>query len=309
MPEPAGTRTPAPHTDIASRGWITRLPPRARPYAVLARLDRPIGVWVLLLPGWWAIAMAAGGAPSVTLLVLFAIGAVVMRAAGCVMNDIADRKFDPKVARTANRPIASGAVTPRQALVFLGALLVVGLAVLLSFNRTAWFVGAASLPFVLIYPYTKRVTDWPQAFLGLTMNWGALLGWAAAADGLALPAFLLYAAGFFWTLGYDTIYAHQDKEDDLIIGVRSSALRLGANTRPFLFAVYAAAIALLALAGLNTGLGRIFLAGLGLAAAHLAWQAATVKIDDPADCLAKFKSNIWFGLIVFAAVLADKLYV
>ena len=314
MSEPAGINVPekaraAGARDIAAGGWIGRLlPPRARPFARLARLDRMIGSWLLLLPCWWGVALASGDYPDPWLLALFAAGAVVMRAAGCTFNDIADRDFDAKVARTRGRPIASGEIDLRQAHIFLGGLLLTGLAVLLCFNREARIVGIASLPLVVVYPFTKRVTDWPQAFLGLTFNWGALMGYAAVTDKLALPAFLLYGAGFFWTMGYDTIYAHQDRQDDLLIGVRSSALKLGARTRPFLFIFYALAIAGIAAAGTVAGLSPWFLVGLALAAVQLAWQAATVKIDEPADCLAKFRSNLWFGLLVFAAIVAGRVF-
>jgi len=307
-PAKAGAGLPAAGaSDIPAGGWIDRfLPPAARPFARLARLDRPIGSWLLLLPCWWGVALASPRFPDPWLLALFLVGAVVMRAAGCTLNDIADRDFDAKVARTRERPIASGAIDLKTAHVFLGALLLTGLAVLLAFNREAQIVGIASLPLVIVYPFTKRITDWPQAFLGLTFNWGALMGYAAVAGELAWPAFLLYGAGFFWTMGYDTIYAHQDKEDDLLIGVRSSALRLGARTRPFLFLFHGFAIAGIAAAGFAAGLSPWFLAGLALAAIQLAWQAASVAIDAPADCLAKFRSNLWFGLIVFAALVAGR---
>lgn len=297
-PQPAGAR----------EHWIDRLlPAPARPFARLARLDAPIGIWLLLLPCWWGVAMASNRYPDPWLIALFAIGAVVMRAAGCTLNDIADRDFDAKVARTRERPIASGAIDLKSAHIFLGVLLLAGLAVLLAFNREARIVGLASLPLVVVYPFMKRVTDWPQAILGLAFNWGALMGWAAVKGELAMSAFLLYAGGFFWTLGYDTVYAHQDKEDDLLIGVRSSALKLGEHTRPFLFLFYAFALAGIAAAGITAGLSSWFLAGLAIAAIHAGWQVATVRLDNPADCLAKFKSNLWFGLIVLAAILAGRL--
>ncbi len=286
-------------------------PAWSRPWARLARLDRPIGTWLLLLPGWWSLAMAPAAAgtghatwPDPWLFVLFGIGAVVMRGAGCTWNDITDRDFDARVARTASRPIPSGAVGLRGALAFLALQLAVGLAILLSFNRFAVLVGAASLLLVFPYPFMKRITWWPQAWLGLTFNWGALLGWAAASGVLTMPALLIYAAGLFWTLGYDTIYAHQDKEDDALIGVKSSARRLGAATRPWLFGFYGLAVLLLAASGWVAGLAWPWWLGLAAAAAQLAWQAAAVDIDSPRDCLAKFKSNKWFGLILLAAIVA-----
>lgn len=284
--------------------WITRLvPARAQAFARLARLDKPAGIWLLLWPCWWSVALASPHFPDWTLLILFAAGAAVMRAAGCVVNDVADKDFDAKVERTKNRPIASGAIDLRSAHIFLGALLLCGLVILLCFNRTAELVGVASLPLIFVYPFTKRITHWPQAFLGLTFNWGALMGWAAVTETLDWPAFLLYFSGMFWTLGYDTIYAHQDKEDDLLIGVRSTALKLGARTRPYLFIFYGLGLAGMAVAGISAKLDPIFFAGLALGAGQLFWQAAGVKLDDPADCLAKFRSNFWFGLIVFVSIV------
>ncbi len=294
-------------SDIPRGNWIDRLVPHAvRPYLRLVRLDRPIGTWLLLLPSWWGLALAAVAWPDPWLLVMFAIGAVVMRGAGCVYNDIVDRDFDARVARTADRPIPSGAVSVRQAIVFLIVLLAIGLAVLLQLNGFAIALGAASLLLVFTYPLAKRVTYWPQAVLGLTFNWGALLGWAAVTGDLAAPALALYAAGFFWTLGYDTIYAHQDKDDDALIGVKSSALRLGAATRPWLFAFYAATVALLGLAGWIADLGWLYWLGLALAAGHLEWQAARVDIDDPADCLAKFRANRIVGWLVLVGIVAGQ---
>lgn len=224
-----------------------------RPYARLARLDRPIGIWLLMFPCWWGTALASPTFPSPWFLILFALGATVMRAAGCVMNDIADRDFDARVARTANRPIASGVISVRQALAFMAALSLVGLLVVMQFNPFTVLLAAASLILVALYPFAKRVTDWPQAVLGLTFNWGALVGWSAVTGGLDLPALLLYAAGFFWTLGYDTIYAHQDKADDAVIGVRSTALRFGNRTRLWLTGFYSVATLLLAAAGGSAG--------------------------------------------------------
>lgn len=295
-------------SDIPAGNWIDRyLPPGVRPFFRLARLDRPIGTWLLLVPCWWGAALATPGWPDPVLIGLFAVGAVVMRAAGCTVNDMADRDFDARVARTANRPLASGAISLWQAVVFLAGLLGLGFAVLIQLDTFAVWVGIASLPLVAAYPFMKRVTYWPQAWLGLTFNWGALVGWAAVRGDLAWPAVILYAAGFFWTLGYDTIYAHQDKEDDLLVGVKSSALRLGAATRPWLFGFFAVTLALLAAAGWAGGLAWPFYAGLGLAALHLGRQAWSVDTDDAKDCLRHFKSNRDFALIVFAAIVAGHL--
>ncbi len=295
-------------SDIRPDSLVVRaVPPALRPYVRLARLDRPIGTWLLLLPCWWSVALASPAWPDPWLLALFAVGAVVMRGAGCILNDIADRDFDARVARTASRPIPAGEVTVRQAFGFLALLCLVGLAVLLRFNAFAVAVGAASLVLVAAYPFMKRVTDWPQAWLGLTFNWGALLGWAAVRGELDWPAFLLYAAGLFWTLGYDTIYAHQDKEDDALIGVRSTALRLGADTKPWLAGFYAVAAALIVVAGHAAGLSAWFLVAIVAVAAHFAWQVWTVDLDDPRSCLARFRSNRDLGLILLAGILAGRL--
>lgn len=298
-------------SDIPVRGWVARMPEGMRPYLRLARLDRPIGTWLLLFPCWWSATLASTGLTDPLGLVivgtLFAAGAVVMRGAGCTFNDIADRDLDAKVARTQDRPIPSGAVSTRQAAAFLGLQLAIGLAILFAFNRFTIALGFASLALVFTYPFMKRITYWPQAWLGLTFNWGALMGFAAVTGELALPAVLLYAAGFFWTLGYDTIYAHQDKADDIFAGVKSLALKLGEGSRPWLVGFYAVAIALMTAAGLAADIGWGFYALLTLALAQLLWQALTVDIDDPPDCLAKFRSNRLFGWLVLAALIAGQL--
>jgi len=238
-------------TDIRVGDWVNRWLPRwAEPYARLARLDRPIGTWLLLFPGWWGIAIAGPRWPDPWLLLLFAVGAVVLRGAGCTLNDIADRDFDGRVARTRLRPIPSGRVSVKQAAMFMAAQLAVGAAILFSLNRTSILLGVAVLGLIATYPYMKRITYWPQIFLGLNFNWGALIGWTAVTGRLAWPPVLLYLGGISWTLGYDTIYAHQDKEDDARIGVKSSALALGDRTRPFLYAFYAAAVVLWAAVGI-----------------------------------------------------------
>jgi len=294
-------------TDIPTGTWIDRSAPAAiRPYLRLVRIDRPIGTWLLLLPCWWSLSLASSGWPDTYYMALFALGALIMRGAGCTVNDIIDRDYDKQVARTAGRPIASGAVSVVQAFFFLGLLLAAGLLILVQFNQLTIWVGVASLVPIAIYPFMKRITHWPQAILGLTFNWGALLGWTAVRGDLSAPALALYAAGLFWTLGYDTIYAHQDKEDDALIGLKSTALRLGAATRTWLFGFYAAALGLIALAGYLAEVGWPFYPLLGLGGAHLVWQAATADTDDPKDCLGKFKSNRDFGLIVFAAVVAGR---
>lgn len=301
-------RSPENASDIPTGNWVDHhVPEPARPYFRLARFDRPIGTWLLLLPCWWGTALASDGIPDAWLFCLFGIGALVMRGAGCTVNDIADREFDRKVARTADRPLASGAISLLRAFLFLGLLLAVGLTVLLQMNPYTIVMGVLALPLVVTYPFMKRITYWPQSWLGLTFNWGALMGWAAVRGELAAPAVALYIAGIFWTLGYDTIYAHQDKADDLLVGVKSTALKLGEATRPWLFGFFAMAILLLGVAGYSAGLAWPFYAGLAAAAAHAAWQAGTVGIDDPKDCLRKFKSNRDFGLLVLAGIVAGQL--
>lgn len=287
--------------------WLDGLPAWLRPYGVLARWDRPIGSWLLLLPCWWGMALASPW-PDPWLLALFAIGAIAMRGAGCVINDLADRDLDSKVERTRHRPLASGQLGVRHALIFLAIQLLVGLLVLLSFNLFTIGLALAVMPLVLVYPWMKRITWWPQACLGLTFNWGALVGWSAVTGNLAAPAVVLYAAGFFWTLGYDTIYAHQDKTDDALIGVRSSARRLGAATVPWLWGFYGVSLALIALAGALAGLGPVLYLALVPAALHLVWQIRTLDIDDPASCLRRFRSNRELGLMVFAAIVAGRLW-
>ena len=292
-------------TDIHAGDWVDRLLPRwVEPFARLARWDRPIGTWLLLFPGWWGTALAAPRWPDLFLLLFFAIGAVAMRGAGCTLNDIVDRDYDGKVARTRFRPLPRGRLTVLQAILFMLAQLAVGAAVLFSLNRACWLLGLGVLVLIGTYPFMKRITYWPQLFLGLNFNWGALLGWAAVTGGLAWPPVLLYAGGIFWTLGYDTIYAHQDKEDDARIGVKSSALALGERTRPWLFVFYAAAVALWGVAGGAAGLGITFWIGLAAAALRLGWQAARADTEDPADCLAKFRSNRAVGWLLFAGIIA-----
>ncbi|MCF3628250.1 4-hydroxybenzoate octaprenyltransferase [Thalassospiraceae bacterium LMO-SO8] len=295
-------------SDIPLQSWIDRVPGAGvRPYLRLARLDRPIGTWLLLLPCWWATAMASPGWPDPWFMALFAVGALVMRGAGCTINDIADRDIDKKVARTADRPITSGQVSVVQALAFLALQLGIGLAVLLQFNTYTVILGASSLALVALYPFAKRVTYWPQFVLGLTFNWGALVGWAAVTGGLEAPAVLLYAAGLLWTMGYDTIYAHQDKEDDVLVGVKSTALKFGDATGPWLAAFYGGTITLLAAAGIHAALHPVYFAGLAVAALHLTWQVRSLDLDDAKICLARFKSNRDFGLIVLAAIIAGRL--
>jgi 4-hydroxybenzoate polyprenyltransferase len=292
-------------SDIRADHWSLRLAPQAaRPYLRLVRFDRPIGTWLLLFPCWWSLTLAAGATGATVdwrLAVLFAVGALVMRGAGCTFNDLVDRDFDARVARTATRPIPSGQISPRQAVVFLGLQLLAGLLVLLQLHPTAIVLGFAALPLIFAYPFMKRFTYWPQAWLGLTFNWGALLGWAAMIGALAWPPVLLYAAGICWTLGYDTIYAHQDKEDDALIGVKSSAIKLGARTKPWVAVFYGLTVVLLTAAGVVAGLGWLYLLAVAAVAGQMAWQVAGLNIESAEDCLMRFKSNRLIGWILLTA--------
>ena len=302
----ASAKVDSPHpdpTDIHVGDWVDRWLPRwAEPYARLARLDRPIGTWLLLFPGWWGIALAGPRWPDPWLLLLFAVGAVAMRGAGCTLNDIADRDFDGQVARTRLRPIPSGRVSVKQAALFMAAQLAIGAAILFSLNRASILLGVAVLGLIATYPHMKRITYWPQLFLGLNFNWGALIGWTAVTGSLAWPPVLLYLGGICWTLGYDTIYAHQDKEDDARIGVKSSALALGDRTRPFLYGFYAAAIVLWGVAGITAHLHAGFFILLPYAGMLLYGQAQGVAFDDPADCLRTFRANRIVGWTMLAAI-------
>jgi 4-hydroxybenzoate polyprenyltransferase len=289
------------------RHWTYRLPPRLRDLALLARWDRPIGTWLLLLPCWWGMALATPDWPSLWLALMFVIGALAMRGAGCTINDMVDRDLDARVARTRNRPIAAGRVSLAEAGAFTLAQSAVGLLVLTQLPPPAAIVALLSVPLVIAYPFMKRVTWWPQAVLGLAFNWGALVGSSTVAGELRLEALLLYAAGIFWTLGYDTIYAHQDKEDDALIGVRSTALRLGEASRAWLTGFYVVMLALLAAAGWLAGKGPAFALGLVVVGWLLAQQLRKVDLDDPADCLRHFRANRTVGLVVVLALLAGNI--
>jgi 4-hydroxybenzoate polyprenyltransferase len=294
----------------ATGNWVDTLAPAwSRPYLRLARLDRPIGSWLLLMPCWWSCALAAIAAgnatPRLTHLALFFLGAFAMRGAGCTWNDIVDRDLDRSVERTRSRPIPSGQVSVMQATVFLLLQSLIGLAVLLSFNHFTVGLGVASLAIVAVYPFMKRITYWPQIVLGLAFSWGALMGWAAAFGRLDPPALLLYAGSIAWVIGYDTIYAHQDREDDALIGIKSTALLFGERTKPMLAVLYTLAAVLIGAAGLAAGAGPVFTLGLLAFAAHLAWQIVRLDIADPDLCLTLFKSDRDAGLILFAGLLAD----
>ncbi len=293
--EPTDHATP----DAVKRSWVEWLPATWRPYARLARFDRPIGTWLLYWPCAWGVALAGGLPRDAYLLLLFGLGSAAMRGAGCVYNDIVDRELDAQVARTRDRPLASGRVSVRAAWNWLFALCLVGLVVLIQLRPLAQGVALASLALVAAYPYMKRITWWPQAWLGLTFNWGALVAWAAVTNEISAAALLLYAAGIFWTLGYDTIYALQDIEDDALAGIKSSARRLGANVRRGVGIFYGLSIACLGGAMLLMDSKPLALALLLLPAAHLAWQAATVEAHDSVRALKLFRSNAMLGFLVF----------
>jgi 4-hydroxybenzoate polyprenyltransferase len=296
----------------ATGNWVDSRAPRwSRPYLRLARLDRPIGSWLLLLPCWWSAALAASVARDLSQLpldiALFFLGAFAMRGAGCTWNDITDRDLDAKVERTRSRPIPAGQVSVKQALVFLVAQALVGLAVLLQFNRFAVATGIASLLIVVIYPFMKRITWWPQVVLGLAFSWGALMGFAVRLGRIDATALVLYAGSIAWVIGYDTIYAHQDAEDDALIGVKSTARLFGERTHQALVVFYGLAVLLIGVALVLAGSGFVAWIGLAAFAAHLVWQIRRLRIGDAALCLRVFKSNRDAGLLLFAALLVDAL--
>jgi len=296
------------HTDIVTEGWVARLPRAWLPYILLTRLDRPIGAWLLFLPGLWSILLAAPSPGQAAILAgLFLAGAFVMRGAGCVVNDMWDRDMDRRVTRTAGRPLAAGMVGMRGAGLFLVALLGIGLLILVRLNRPAQLLGVASLALVVSYPLAKRVTWWPQLMLGFTFGWGAPMGFAAASGRLTATAGVLYAAAILWILGYDTIYAHQDREDDALVGVRSTARLFGARSKPFLAACYSGTVVLLLLAGALAGLSPWFDVAMAVPATLLAWQVMRLNIGDPAACLRLFQLNREAGFAVAAAIVLGRL--
>jgi 4-hydroxybenzoate polyprenyltransferase len=294
----------------ATGNWVDTIAPAwSRPYLRLSRLDRPIGSWLLLLPCWWSAALAAvaahAKAPNLWHLLLFLVGAFAMRGAGCTWNDIVDRELDASVERTRSRPIPSGQVSAGQAALFLALQALAGFAVLIAFNGFTIGLGIASLAIVVVYPFMKRITYWPQIVLGLAFSWGALMGWAGAFGRLDVPALLLYAGSISWVIGYDTIYAHQDREDDALIGIKSTALLFGPRTKPMLGVFYGVAVVLIGVAGFLAGARMIFAIGLAAFAGHLAWQIIRLDIADPDNCLVVFKSNRDAGLILFAGLVLD----
>ena len=297
------TSTPEIVPDSEHKRLVGHLPQPLRGLALLARFDRPIGWWLLFWPGAWAVALAGGAIARWPLILWILIGSIAMRGAGCVYNDIVDRELDAQVARTRSRPIPSGQVSLRLAWGWLIALCLVGLVVLVQLHGLAIGVALASLAPVAAYPFMKRITWWPQAWLGLVFSWAALVGWSEVTGTLSLPIWLLYAGSIFWVIGYDTIYALQDREDDALIGVRSSALRMGAHVRGGTALCYA--LALLCWSGAMWSVRPDPVAVLALApmAVHLIWQVATLRPDDGAGALHRFRSNRFAGLLLFMACL------
>ncbi|MGY5800623.1 4-hydroxybenzoate octaprenyltransferase [Rhizobium sp. LEGMi12c] len=305
--------------DAPSGNWVYRvLPPTLWPYAQLARWDRPIGWQLLMWPCFWSVALAANasvavghGSPGFVViyhLILYFIGAVAMRGAGCTYNDLVDHEIDMSVARTRSRPLPSGRVTRRQAKVFIALQALVGLLVLLQFNWFAVVLGVLSLGIVALYPFAKRFTDWPQFFLGLAFSWGALMGWAGLFGSLSFASIVLYLAAILWTIGYDTIYAHQDKEDDELIGVRSTARLFGDRTRLWLAGLYGTALLLMLLSFALAGTSWLAYLGLVVAGGMFAYQIAVLDINNGEQCLALFKSNNRVGLIIFAGLFLSFLF-
>jgi len=297
------------YTDINRAHWTLRyLPGWARPYAKLARWDRPIGIWLLMLPCWWGLALAIG--PNwgrlAGWMALLALGALAMRGAGCTWNDIVDRKVDAQVERTRTRPLPSGEVKLHQALIWMATQCVVGALILFKLNKFAGGVALASLLLVAIYPAMKRFTWWPQFILGLAFNWGALVGYAAITETLARSAIALYAGGVAWTLVYDTIYAMQDQRDDAVIGVRSTARRFAERPRAWLSLFAGIAVLLWGVTGWHAGMSVLYFAVLAVVAGHFLWQIALLKPSDPADCLMRFKSNAQVGVLLTIALLAGR---
>ena len=309
-PDPRMPEAEGQVADAVSGNWVDRLAPDfARPFLRLSRADRPIGTWLLLLPCWWGLFLAqislGGGLANLWFAFLFLIGAIVMRGAGCTLNDIVDRKIDAQVARTRSRPIPSGRITVSQAFTFLAVQSLIGFAILLQFNRYTIILGAASVLIIAIYPFMKRITNWPQLVLGLAFNWGALVGWSAVQGSLAWPPLALYLGGIFWTLAYDTIYAHQDREDDVLIGVKSTALQFGDNTRRWLIGFFILALVSIDTAFWLAGTSYIAHMSVALAALHGAWQTKRFETNNSALCLHLFKSNRIFGLIIAGFLFLD----
>jgi 4-hydroxybenzoate polyprenyltransferase len=301
-----------PVADAPSENWVDRHAPASlRPYLRLGRFDRPVGIWLLLFPCWWSQALAELDSgqpyPNLFYMAMFALGAMTMRASGCAYNDYVDRHIDAQVDRTANRPIPAGQISPNAALVFVAVTALIGLAVLLTFNRFTIWLAIGSLAIVAAYPFAKRVTPYPQLVLGLAFNWGALVGWAAIEGHLAWPPAILYVGCVLWTIGYDTIYAHQDRDDDSMLGLGSTALQFGEQTVSYVGALYGLAVICWLLAGALAGAHLVYYLALTLVFLQMTWQVTTLRIDDPDNCLRRFRSNRDVGLAVFLGLLADML--
>lgn len=299
--------------DALPNSWVERiLPQAALPYAQLMRLDRPIGWWLLLLPCWWGLLLAhvqlGDARPNLYYALLFLLGAIIMRGAGCTGNDLVDRKIDAQVARTRNRPIPSGRVSPTAAALFIIGQAMLGLVILLQFNRFTVWLSIASLLIVAVYPFMKRITYWPQLVLGLAFNWGALVGWTSLTGSLVLAPALLYAGGVLWTLAYDTIYAHQDMEDDVLVGVKSTALKFGERSKTIIAIFFTTALILIDAAVWQAGGSWVAHAGVALAALHALWQVKTFEPANSPLALRLFKTNKWFGLIITAAFFTDVIW-
>jgi 4-hydroxybenzoate polyprenyltransferase len=310
MPETTPNLTEGRVADAPPSNWVDRYAPAVlRPYLRLGRFDRPIGAWLLLFPCWWSQILAEIGNgkpyPRLDYLALFLVGAFVMRAAGCAYNDYVDRDIDAQVPRTSARPIPSGQIAPSTALVFVALASFAGLAILVQFNAITIGVAVASLAIVAAYPFAKRVTTYPQVVLGLVFNWGALVGWASIRGSIGLPAVVLFIGSVFWAVGYDTIYAHQDKDADARLGVGSTALSFGENTVSYVGALYGAAVVMWLIAGALAGTHLIYFLALTLVFLQMSWQVSTLDITDPANCLRRFRSNRDVGIAVFLGLVLD----
>lgn len=290
---------------------LNLLPAALQPYARLARLDKPAGFMLLLFPAWWAQTLATldGEIPNLWIFILFFIGAVVMRAAGCAVNDVFDHKLDAQVERTRHRPIASGEIKPWQGIAFACGCCIIGLLIVLQMGGLSFWLAVASLPLIALYPLMKRITWWPQVFLGIIFNWGAMMGFAAIQHTLPIASFVLYAACFFWTLSYDTIYAFQDKADDEVAGIKSTARVLGDNAKKTIIIWSALSFALLLLAGAMSGLSPLFYVGMLVALIYMGWTLKNWRMEDSASSLASFQANTTFGWIVLAAMVLGRVIV
>jgi len=294
-------------TDIKTNCWISKLPKGAQPYAYLARWDRPTGIWLLFMPSLWSIATCVTSVKElISISSLFFLGTVLIRGAGCTINDMADKDIDKKVERTKGRPLASGQISFNQALIFLVIQLVLAFTVLIQFNSLTIILGIASLGLIIGYPFMKRITYWPQAFLGLTMNWGLIMGWSAVNNEMGVPPLVLYFGSFFWTMGYDTIYGHMDRKDDLIAGVKSTSILLAGCTKWYVAAWYSIFILCLSVFGTLAFMGGIYFLGIFFVLGLLLYQVLTLDIKNPSHCLRLFKMNGFVGFVVVLSIILGK---